>query len=94
MVEVDVVSARKWYRSERSFFAPRKFVPLSVWISVGSPLREMKRLSEARNASVVSTDTISKCTAFVARQTNRARYAFTNKGFLVCPLMDRHSQFR
>ena len=38
-------------------------------------------------ASVVKSLTSSRCTAFVQKQMNTARYDFRNTGFLVCPAL-------
>lgn len=57
-----------------SLCAPTKFLPLSLWISVGHPLRLENRLNAARKAAVVKSMIISRCTVFVEKQTNNARY--------------------
>jgi len=41
---------------------------------VGHPLRLENRLKAARKAAVFKSVTISRCTAFVAKQINNARY--------------------
>ena len=53
-----------------SFAAPTKLDPLSVNISCGSPRLEMNYLRAARNASVVRSETGSRCAVFVEKQTN------------------------
>lgn len=45
--------------------APTKLVPLSEKTLFGIPLRPTKRLKVAKNASVVSSEQDSKCTALV-----------------------------
>ncbi len=47
-----------------SRLAPRKLVPLSLHIMDGWPRRAMKRRRAAIKASVVKSETSSKCTAF------------------------------
>ena len=74
-----------WYSSCRSFLAPMKFDPLSVWMDDGSPLLEMNLFRVARNAAVVRSLTASMCTALVLKHTKMAKYAFTRTGFLVWP---------
>ena len=61
--------ARNWYSEEISFAAPTKLDPLSENISDGFPLRAMNRRRDAINASVVKSETTSKCTAFTVKDT-------------------------
>uniref|UniRef100_A0A8D7ZXE7 (northern house mosquito) hypothetical protein n=1 Tax=Culex pipiens TaxID=7175 RepID=A0A8D7ZXE7_CULPI len=59
-------------RSLRSFFAPTKFVPLSEYMSAGFPRRATNRRSAWRNLAVDRSETSSKWTALVPKQTNTA----------------------
>ena len=54
---------RNRYSSIR-FLAPLKLVSLSEWISAGSPRLAIKCFRQAKNASVVRSEMISKCTVF------------------------------
>ena len=47
----------------------------------------MKRLKHAMKASVVRSDTSSKCTALVAKHTKIQTYDLIYTGFLVCPFL-------
>ena len=50
--------------------------PLSELIVAGQPLQDAKRRSAALHAWVVRSETISRCTAFLAKHTNEAKYNF------------------
>ena len=51
----------------RSFQAPRKFEPMSLYMTAGSPLLATNLLRQATNASVVRSDTISMCVVFTEK---------------------------
>ena len=57
-----------------SFEAPTKFVPLSDLIMFTFPLLEMNLLNASMNASIESSPTISRWTALVVKEVNRAIY--------------------
>uniref|UniRef100_A0A8D8FF73 (northern house mosquito) hypothetical protein n=1 Tax=Culex pipiens TaxID=7175 RepID=A0A8D8FF73_CULPI len=57
-----------------SLFAPTKFVPRSVRISAGAPLRPINRRIACLQDSVVSVCTTSRCTARVVRHVNNATH--------------------
>ena len=61
---------RNSYSSFNEWLAPTKLVPWSLHIDVGLPLLAMNRLRQARNASVVRSETTSKCTALTDIETN------------------------
>ena len=65
----DLFFFRNTISSLISWAAPTKFVLWSLHIRVGFPRREMKRLRQAKKASVVKSDTTSKCTAFTESET-------------------------
>ena len=60
-----------------------KLVPLSLMMREGQPCLDTNLLSAAIKASVVSSDTASKCKAFTAKEMKRQMQAFTTVGFLV-----------
>ena len=62
-------SWRNWKNSFSSLFAPVKFVPWSLQMHLGNPLRQTKRRKVAMNASLVKSETNSKCTAFTVNDT-------------------------
>lgn len=68
---ISIISLRK------SLFAPTKFVPLSLRISTGAPLRPMKRRIACLHDSVESECATSRCTARVVRHVNSAIHLFT-----------------
>ena len=47
----------------------------------------MNRFRAAKKASVMRSDTTSKCADLVAKQTNTWMYALINTGLRVCPLL-------
>ena len=59
MAALASVEDRNLYKSCRSFFAPVKLEPLSLWIELGSPLLETNLFKLARKASVVKSLTTS-----------------------------------
>ena len=73
--------------STSSRSAPMKLVPWSLHMSEGRPLRLMKRRKVAIKASVVRSDTSSRCTALTVKDTNRQTYALTMIGFLTYPYL-------
>lgn len=54
-----------------SFTAPVKFVPLSLMISLGTPLRLVNLVNALRKLSVSSPHATSKWTARVVKHVNR-----------------------
>ncbi|GFY71791.1 hypothetical protein TNIN_432911 [Trichonephila inaurata madagascariensis] len=58
------------------FLAPLKFVALSLQMIDGLDLLAINRRSHAKKASVVNSETTSKCVAFVLKQMNMAIYDF------------------
>ncbi|GFW68973.1 uncharacterized protein TNCV_2918711 [Trichonephila clavipes] len=61
---------------EEKFQAPTKFLALSDDIVAHFPRLATKRFNVARKASVVKSETISRWTAFEAKQTKMATYIF------------------
>ena len=55
---------------------------------VGHPLLETNHFRAARNASVVKSDTISKCAALVAKHTKTHAYALIRTSIRVCPFFN------
>ena len=71
--------------SRISCSAPTKLEPWSLHMVFGIPLCPRNRRRAAMNAVVVSSETSSRCTALVAKQTNTATYAFLSTGLRTGP---------
>ena len=63
--------------SAHSLSAPTKFVPLSLIIVLGLPLRAINLLVALRQLSVSNLGTTSICTALIVRQLKRQHYGFS-----------------
>ena len=63
--------------SANSFSTPSKFVPLSLFILDGLPLRAMNRITALKQLSVSSFGTISICTARTVRHVNKQHQSFS-----------------
>ena len=61
-----------------SLSAPTKFVPWSFHMVLGIPRRQINRLTVAINAELVRSNSTSRWTALVVKQTNTATYAFVS----------------
>ena len=80
----ELLFLRNLNRSCSSRSAPMKLVPWSLHMSEGRPLRLMKHHKVAIKASVVRSDTSSRCTALTVKDTT---YALTMTGFLTYPYL-------
>ena len=66
-----------------------KFDPWSLKMRDGFPLLAIKRHRPAIKASVVKSETSSRCTAFTESETNTHTYDLTRVGFLTYPYFVR-----